>query len=74
MVEVMSQTKTQSAIETVTSVAIGYTVALVGQIVIFPLFGIHNKLSDNMMIAGLFTILSLIRTYFVRRLFNRWHR
>lgn len=67
------QTKTQSMIESISNVAIGYMVALASQLAIFPMFGIHIPLSDNIAIGAWFTVISIIRSYAVRRLFNRWH-
>lgn len=64
------QSRRQSMIETAASVTIGYLVALSSQIAIFPLFGIHATLSDNLMIGAWFTIISVIRGYAVRRFFN----
>ena len=68
------QTRLQSFIETVLNVAIGYGVALASQILIFPMFGIHISLSDNLLIGLFFTVISIIRGYLVRRLFNHIHR
>lgn len=66
-----SQTRAQSALEAVTSVAIGYVVALAAQAIILPMWGIHVDASTHMGIAACFTGLSVVRTYFVRRLFER---
>lgn len=67
----MSQTRLQSAIESAVNVAIGYAVAVVSQLLIFPLFGISVSLAENLLIGGYFTIISLARSYAVRRWFNR---
>lgn len=67
----MSQSKIQSAIESVVNVAIGYSVAVTAQIIIFPLYGLNVPLHDNLQIGVLFTIISLIRSYCIRRFFNR---
>ena len=67
------QTRTQSLIETMAGVAIGYVVALLSQLVIFPLFGLSVSLSDNLLIGAWFTVISIVRGYYVRRLFNWWH-
>ena len=64
------QTKKMSLIETIVSVAIGYIVALLSQIVVFPLFDIEVSLIDNLLIGLLFTVISIIRGYYIRRLFN----
>lgn len=61
-------------IETAASVAIGYVVALLSQIVIFPVFGIYVAISDNLMIGAWFTIISIARGYAVRRFFNWLHQ
>lgn len=68
------QTRRQSMIETAVSVAIGYVVALLSQLAIFPLFGIHATMTDNLLIGAWFTIISIVRGYYVRRFFNWMHR
>ena len=65
------QTKLQSLIESGINILIGYLVALVSQIVIFPFFGISVPLADNLLIGLWFTVISLIRSYVIRRYFNR---
>ena len=67
----MSQTRLQSAVESLANVAIGYAVAVASQMLIFPLFGIHVTLADNLLIGGYFTLISIARSYAVRRFFNR---
>lgn len=68
------QSKLHSAIEAVANVAIGYGVAVLTQIVVFPWFGLHTELGANLAIGGIFTIVSLVRSYALRRLFNLWQR
>ncbi len=68
------QSRRQSMTETVASVAIGYVVALLSQLAIFPVFGLEVTLTDNLMIGAWFTIISIIRGYYVRRFFNWLHR
>lgn len=65
------QTKTQSLIESTTNTMIGFGVALATQLVVFPCFGIKVSLSDNILIGSIFTLVSILRGYLVRRLFNR---
>ena len=67
----MTQTHLQSLIETLTSVLLGYVVAILSQLLIFPLFGIKVSLTDNFLIAGYFTLVSVARGYVVRRWFNK---
>lgn len=70
----MSQSRRGSAFEAVANVAIGYGVAVAAQAAILPLFGLHASASDHLAIAALFTIVSLVRSYALRRLFNRLSR
>lgn len=71
----MTQTRLGSLIESLMNIVIGYAVALLSQIAIFPLFGIHVPLSSNFAIGAWFTVISLVRSYILRRWFNaRLHR
>ena len=64
------QTRWQSFLEAVTNSVVGYALAVLTQIIVFPLFGLHASLGENLLIGGLFTIISLARSYVLRRLFN----
>lgn len=66
----MRQSRRMSLVESLTNVGVGYGVAVATQIAVFPLFGLHVSLSDNLAIGALFTIVSVIRSYVVRRLFE----
>lgn len=66
----MQQTQLGSLIESLMNIAIGYGVALLSQIAIFPMFGIHVPLSTNLWIGAWFTGISLVRSYVIRRWFN----
>jgi hypothetical protein len=44
------------------------------QIVVFPVFGIHIALGDQLAIGLAFTGVSLVRGYVLRRLFERWRQ
>lgn len=65
------QTKKWSLIESISNIAIGYFVALASQLIIFPVFGMRVSIGDNILIGIWFTIISIVRSYTVRRLFNR---
>lgn len=66
----MTQTRKGSLAEAATSTAIGYLVALCAQAAIYPLFDIHASGGQHVAIAALFTVVSLVRGYAVRRMFN----
>lgn len=71
----MEQTRLGSLIEATFNTAIGFGVALLSQIVVFPMFGIHVPLSTNLGIGAWFTVISVVRGYVIRRWFNeRLHR
>ncbi|MCC5956939.1 MAG: hypothetical protein JJU07_12615 [Natronohydrobacter sp.] len=67
-----AQSRRMSLIEAVSNVAVGYVLAVVTQIVVLPLFGLHPSLGENMALGAIFTAISLIRGYALRRLFDRW--
>jgi hypothetical protein len=67
------QTRWQSFLESCINVAIGYGVAVAAQMLVFPLFSIHIPLGSNLAIGAIFTVVSIARSYVVRRLFNRLH-
>jgi len=64
------QSKLSSFIESCMNILIGYGVALISQIVIFPLFDIHIPFRSNLWIGAWFTVISLVRSYTIRRWFN----
>jgi hypothetical protein len=63
-----------SGVEAVANVAVGYGVAVGTQIVVFPWFGLDPSLSDTLVIGAIFTVVSIVRSYALRRLFNSWTR
>jgi len=67
------QTRLQSFFESLANVALGYLVALGAQLLVFPWFGIVIPMSSNILIGIIFTLVSLVRSYFLRRLFNLLH-
>ena len=67
----MTQSRRLSLVESITNVAVGYLLAVIMQIVVFPWFGIHPSLGENLAIGSIFTGISLLRSYALRRLFER---
>ena len=67
----MSQSRRMSFTESAANVAIGYALAILTQMAVFPLFGIHATATDHAGIAAIFTAISIVRSYAIRRLFNR---
>ncbi len=65
------QSKKFSFVESCTNVIIGYFVALLSQIIVFPFFNIPVSLQQNIYIGFWFTLISIVRSYSLRRIFNR---
>lgn len=68
------QSKRWSLIEALTNVGVGFTISLISQIVIFHAYGVHFTLGTNVAITVWFTVISVIRSYALRRVFNRIKR
>ncbi len=64
------QSRRMSLVEAITNVAVGFCVALLTQIIVFPLFGLQVSLGENLAIGGLFTLASIGRSYTLRRIFE----
>lgn len=68
----MKQTRRMSLIEAIVNVAVGYGLAVLTQLVVFPWFGLPARLPDALAIGAAFTAISVARSYVLRRLFERW--
>jgi hypothetical protein len=66
----MMQSRKMSALEAITSTAIGFGVSLAAGAVVFPAFGWHLTLGENLSVTAIYTVISIVRGYAVRRLFN----
>jgi hypothetical protein len=59
-----------SLIEAIANVAVGYAVAVLTQIMVFPVFGLNVSLSENLVIGSIFTGISICRSFVLRRVFE----
>jgi hypothetical protein len=66
----MRQSRRMSLIEAIANVAVGYAVAVLTQIAVFPIFELQVSLADNLAIGAAFTLISLGRSFVLRRLFE----
>jgi hypothetical protein len=64
------QSRRASIIEAISSTLIGYGIALAGQLIVFPLMGITVTLNQNLLIGGIFMLISTARSYVLRRVFE----
>ncbi len=66
----MKQTRTMSLVESIANVLVGYGVAVTTQMLVFPLFGWQASVQDNLTIGLIFTGVSLVRSFLLRRVFE----
>jgi ABC-type spermidine/putrescine transport system permease subunit II len=64
------QSRSASAFEALTSTLTGFILSVAVQRALFPAMGHDLALTENMVVASVFTAVSLLRGYFVRRTFN----
>ena len=66
----MDQTRVGSLIEAGINVLIGFAINMAANFVILPLVGFEITLAQNLFIGVLYTLVSVARSYIVRRWFN----
>ena len=67
------QTKKGSAAESLTNISIGLSVGFLSNIIVLPAFGYPVTISDSVLISLVFTVISFIRSYTVRRIYNKYN-
>lgn len=65
------QTKTQSLIESLVGTAIGFIASMILGMIVYPLHGHSFTIEQNVSITLIFTVASVVRSYIVRRFFNK---
>jgi len=66
----MAQTKLGSFIEAWANIAVGFSINFVANMLILPLFGFRVSAGGAFKIGLIFTVISLVRSYVLRRWFN----
>lgn len=66
------QTKTRSMIESWVNVVVGLAINIMIQRIVFPMYGWDVSYSENIQLSLIFTVVSVVRSYGLRRLFNWW--
>ena len=66
------QSKLDSFIEACINTFIGFIVATCANIIIFPIVGITASTSQAFLVGVLMTAISVARSYFIRRVANKW--
>ena len=66
------QTKKYSFYESCVQTCIGFVIAILAQLIIYPFMGIPVTFSQNLQLTCIFTVVSIARGYIVRRFFNKY--
>ena len=66
----MKQSRLMSLVESLANVLVGYGVAVITQMAVFPLFGLAVTVTENLLIGLIFTAVSIVRSYALRRGFE----
>jgi hypothetical protein len=64
------QTRRASAIEAAANVVVGFALAFVVNATLLPTFGFSLSFGENLTMTTVFTGISLLRSYTLRRIFN----
>ena len=70
MLVVLMQSKKDSLIESLTSTTIGWLIGVILNLTILPLFDYNITVVDSLWVSLIFTVVSVIRGYIIRRWFN----
>ena len=65
------QTKKHSLLESLTNVIVGLLMSFLTQLIIYPFLDIEVSLNQNIIITAVFFIISFVRGYVIRRIFNK---
>lgn len=67
----MKQSRIDSLMESLTNVVIGLFISTIANHIVLPLtLGVTPTLGQNIVIGVIFTVISIVRSYSLRRLFN----
>lgn len=66
----MQQTKLSSLIEAFANICVGFWINYCINLLVFPIFGMHISLKDNFYMGLIYTLVSVVRSYALRRWFN----
>jgi len=71
----VTQSWRMSVVEAVANTTVGYALAVGTQLVVFPFYGLDAALPEHLAIGAVFVLVSLVRSYVLRRAFaGAWRR
>ena len=65
------QKKSHSLAEAIFNVVIGFIISMVANLIVLPWFGFYVTFGQAFGIGLIFTVISIVRSYVLRRIFNR---
>lgn len=66
----MSQSKRWSAYESIINIVVGIGISFTVSLISIRLLGYPISVSDNLVITAVMTVVSFVRSFYLRRLFN----
>lgn len=66
----MKQSRFMSFVEANANLIVGLAVSYVANATVLPMFGLHISAAQNVGITAIYTIISLVRSYTLRRWFE----
>jgi len=67
----MAQSRRMSLVEAVTNNVVAFVLSVVINQYLMPIFGFYVTLTQSVVIVLVYTFASIIRSYFLRRVFNK---
>ena len=67
------QSRLMSMIEAIANVLVGFWVSVLAQMLVLPLFDLQVSFGQSIGMGLIFTVVSLVRSYLLRRAFNAIH-
>ena len=67
------QSRKGSAAEAFTNILIGITIGFLSNLIVLPAFGYAVTVGDSVSISLVYTVISFVRSYVVRRFFNKYN-
>lgn len=69
----MKQSKFMSMMESIINIVVGFGISLTAQVFFLPLLGVTVSFTQNLYFALIMTVISIARSYLLRRLFEALH-
>lgn len=65
------QSRIMSFVESWVNIIVGFSINFIANLVFFPMFGWSITVVENLTLGVIYTAISLVRSYVLRRLFNK---